>query len=203
LDGFVDAGTVAAQLLYETTDPAAFVTPDAVVDFSDVEVHQDDGAVVVRGVRGRPAPPTLRALSYFDRGHIVELEVSYGWPDAEEKATRALDTIRARCERVLGSAMPELELSIVGASSVFGAAPPGLATSEVEARARVAFRSADDAVIDAILDEVGSLYDCGPPGACAIAGPTVGNPTSVRPWVEIVEHAVTEPVVHVRAAEVA
>ena len=187
LDGFVDSGTVAEQLLYETTDPAAFLTPDVTVNYSGVRLREIDRGVEITDVRGAPPPPTRRVLSYYHCGQIVEVEVAYGWPDAVEKARRAVEIVRRRCERLLGDAMPEMSVSIFGVDALFGGPLPGVPGSEVEVKARLAFRAADPDIIATILDEVGSLYDCGPPGACDIAGPTVGNPASARPWIQVVE----------------
>lgn len=178
---------MAEQLLYETSDPAAFLTPDVTVDYSRVRLREIDGGVEITGVTGHAPPLTRRVLSYYHCGQIVEVEIAYGWPDAVEKARRAADIVRTRCERLLGDATPEMSVNVFGVDALFGGPLPGIPGSEVEVKARLAFRAADPDVVATILDEVGSLYDCGPPGACDIVGPTVGNPASARPWIEVVE----------------
>lgn len=59
--GMVSARTVKEQLLYEIHDPAAYLTPDGVMDVSQAQViEQGDDRVEVRGIQGLPAPATLK-----------------------------------------------------------------------------------------------------------------------------------------------
>ena len=79
--GLVSERTVKEQLLYEVHDPAAYVTPDVVADFSRVEIR-DDGAdrVAVGGAGGRPRPAQLKVTVAFDGGLLAEAGISYAGP---------------------------------------------------------------------------------------------------------------------------
>jgi len=49
-----------AQLLYEVTDPHAYLTPDVTADFSGVEIAESaPHTITVKGARGRKRPDTL------------------------------------------------------------------------------------------------------------------------------------------------
>ena len=61
--GLVSERTVKEQLLYEVHDPAAYVTPDVVADFSRVVIGEDGrDRVAVGGAGGRPRPAQLKHL---------------------------------------------------------------------------------------------------------------------------------------------
>jgi hypothetical protein len=71
--GRVDVATCTEQLLYEIHDPANYITPDCVVDITDVRLEQvARDRVAVRGPKGRPRTPTYKVtVGYFD-GYIGE-----------------------------------------------------------------------------------------------------------------------------------
>ena len=100
--GQVTVATCTEQLLYEITDPAAYVTPDVVADFSAVRLTEMAADVVkVEGGRGRPRPATLKvALGYRD-GFIGEGQISYAGPGAVERARLALAIVADRM-RLIG-----------------------------------------------------------------------------------------------------
>src|SRR5262245_55338182 len=168
--GRVDRLTVVEQLLYEIHDPSAHLAPDVVLDLSDVEVAEiDKDSVRVSGVRGKPAPATLKATLRFDRGLLGEAEISYAGPNASARAQLAADVVHQR----LRTPLPQLDVRVdaIGVESVLAAghSPPDLRAAPAnDIRLRFAAQSTDAAQIDALLDEVEALYCAGPAGGAGI-----------------------------------
>ena len=71
--GLVNIATCTEQLLYEVHDPAAYVTPDVVADFSLVTMEADGvDRVRVSGANGRPRPEMLKVSVGQHDGSIGE-----------------------------------------------------------------------------------------------------------------------------------
>src|SRR5262249_6695570 len=66
--GAVNRETVSEQLLYEVGDPAAYLTPDVVADFTSVRLAETGpDEVRVDHARGRPATDTYKvSIAYRD-----------------------------------------------------------------------------------------------------------------------------------------
>src|SRR5215211_6049107 len=98
--GLVDRRTVTEQVLYEIHDPAAYLTPDVVLDLTAVELREiGPDRVRLHGARGKPAPETLKATVCFDSGLLGEAEISYAGPNAAARARLAIETVQARVAR--------------------------------------------------------------------------------------------------------
>jgi len=163
--GLVDARTVKEQLLYEVHDPAMYLTPDVVADFSDAEVAEvGRDRVRLTGVRGHPRTPTLKANIFFDGGWLGEGEISYAGAGAEARARQAMNVMQKRVGREL-----KLRFDLIGVVSVLGddtdrllhATGVGAAT---DVRLRVAAKHKDSAPIDRMLRELTALWTGGPAG---------------------------------------
>jgi Acyclic terpene utilisation family protein AtuA len=100
--GLVSFGTVAEQMLYEVSDPAAYLVPDVACDFAHVmleEVGKD--RVLVTGAIGRPAPDTLKACVTWDDGwRGIAYQPVIG-PAAAEKATKQAEALFERGSAIL------------------------------------------------------------------------------------------------------
>jgi Acyclic terpene utilisation family protein AtuA len=163
--GLVDARTVKEQLLYEVHDPAAYLTPDVVADISAAEVRElGRDRVAVDGVRGHPRTATLKVNAWFDGGWLGEAEISYAGPNAEARARLAAEIVRGR----VGGAL-DVRFDLIGVLSVFAddggrllaTRPPGAAR---DVRLRAAAVHAERARVERLLEEVTTLYTCGPAG---------------------------------------
>ncbi len=124
--GLISVDTVKEQLLYEIHDPTTYLTPDVVADFSEVELRDlAPNQVRVSGARGRPAPPTLKAVMGYADGFMGHGLIGYAWPDALAKARRAEEIIRRQVQG-LGIAAEEVVAEFVGLNSIHGplATPP-------------------------------------------------------------------------------
>ncbi|MFI7344972.1 acyclic terpene utilization AtuA family protein [Streptomyces sp. NPDC049936] len=98
--GFVDTGTVTAQLLYET-GAARYAGPDVTARLDTVRLTQDGpDRVRVEGVRGEAPPPTLKVGLNRLGGFRNEVTFVLTGLDVEAKAA----LVRAQLEPALGKA---------------------------------------------------------------------------------------------------
>jgi hypothetical protein len=168
--GVVNRLTVIEQLLYEIHDPAAYVTPDVVLDLTSVDVIEiGKDRVHVTGARGKPAPEMLKATVCVDGGILGEAEISYAGVNAAARAGLAAEVICGRMRRRAPGLV--VRVDAIGAVSVLGnsSIAPDLRASESEdIRLRFSAQSADAAQIEMLLDEVEALYCAGPAGGAGV-----------------------------------
>jgi hypothetical protein len=170
--GRIDRLTVTEQTLYEIHDPAAYLTPDVVLDISDVTIDEvGPDRVRVRGARGKPRPQTLKATVCIDGGVLGEAEISYAGPNAAARAKLAAQIIRERLAR----RAPDLHIRVdaIGLVSILGnsegtALENAWAESAPDIRLRFAAQAKDAAGVQLLLDEVEALYCAGPAGGAGV-----------------------------------
>ena len=160
--GRVDVKTCSEQLLYEVDDPAAYITPDCVLDMGGIsltEVARD--RVEVAGARAQPRTPTYKvSVGYFD-GYLGTGELSYGGPNAVARARLAGEVVTERLA-MRGFEFEDLRTDLIGLDSLHG--PAEERPEPYEVRLRVAGRTAHRAAADAVGWEVAALYTNGPSG---------------------------------------
>ncbi|MBM3490251.1 MAG: DUF1446 domain-containing protein [Alphaproteobacteria bacterium] len=167
--GLVSERTVKEQLLYEVHDPAAYVTPDVVADFSTVRLapHGQD-RVAISGAGGRPRPDKLKVTVGFDGGLLAEAGISYAGPGALDRARLAGGIMRERLVHLHGSNAP-LRIDLIGVSALHGSARDYPSDAQ-DVRLRCALRASSREEADLLLWEVEALLCCGPAGGGGYRG---------------------------------
>ena len=164
--GVVSVRTVTEQLLYELHDPAAYLTPDVVLDVTGVTLTQDGpDRVAVQGARGYPAPERLKATLSFEGDWLGEGEISYAGPNAMARARMAADVLGRRLD-LRGLALRR-RLDLLGTMAVFdndAGTMPRMTPDLPEVRVRLAVSGADRAPVEQAMQEVLALLCCGPAG---------------------------------------
>lgn len=165
--GLVSLATVKEQLLYEIHDPAHYLTPDVIADFSNVQVEEVAKDVVqVFGGSGKPKTGLLKTSIGYKDGYIAEAEISYGGTGSVERAKLAKTIIE---KRLAAQDIEPIETryDFIGLNSLYGDELAST-TKAAEVRLRVAARTADEAMAQTIIREVESLYTNGPAGGGGI-----------------------------------
>ena len=166
--GAVTARTCKEQLLYEVHDPACYLTPDVVADFSSVTIEEvGPNRVLVDGGKGRPCTDTLKvSVGYLD-GYIGEGLISYAGIGAVRRGRLALEIVRERLN-LCDVRASELRFELIGLDAIHGVNISTrvnyFSSDPYEVRVRVAGRA--DNAIDAVRigNEVETLYTNGPAG---------------------------------------
>lgn len=218
--GMVTFDTVREQLLYEVHDPARYLTPDVVADFTSLTLTDEgDDRVRVAGTRGGPAPETYKGLVCTPAGWSGEARLAYSWPDAEAKARAALRFVRGRAEAA-GVPVEEWHEEYFGAGAFGGPTVPRESPADErdgrdgrdgrdegceppEVIGRLAWRTAtpEDAV--RVGREIGVLGLSGPPTIASTGRGRDGKPTqllAVEPF--FVDRALVDAGVRVEVEEV-
>ncbi len=161
--GAVTEATCKEQLLYEVHDPANYIQPDVIADFSQVTIRQlGPDRVSVSGATGKPATPTFKtSVGYID-SYIGEGQISYAGPGALPRAKLALEIVRQRLQ-LCGVQLTESRFDLIGSNALHG---EGLSAGHdpYEVRLRVTGRT--NSLAEAVLvgNEVETLYTNGPAG---------------------------------------
>jgi hypothetical protein len=169
--GMVTVDTVAEQLVYEMGDPAGYITPDVVADFTSIRLRQDGkDRVEVSGIQGRPNTPFLKVSASYLAGYKASGQITLSGPRAVDKAKLAAEIVWKRLERAGLRFPPEdREVELMGT----GACLPGILPVPddlPEVVLRLGVRHADSGPVERFGKEIAPLVTAGPPGVTGFAG---------------------------------
>jgi hypothetical protein len=199
--GRVDRRVVTEQIVYEIGDPAGYMSPDVVADFTTVHLVEEGlDRVRVHGTRGRPAPEMLKVSISYEDGWKAFGTLTYAWPDAAAKARAAGDILRAKLDRA-GLRFDAIRIELVGWDSTLGhlAGPPPADLPEVQLR--VGVRGRDQAAVERFSREVAPLVLNGPPSVTGFAGGRPKVQEVMRYWPALIARSAVEPHVRVDVLE--
>lgn len=167
--GLISAATCKEQLLYEIHDPARYLQPDVIADFSHVRIEElGPSKVKVSGGRGLAPTPTLKVSVGYVDGFIGEGQISYGGPGALARAELALAIVRERLE-LTHVKTSELKFDLIGVNSLYASQVRGDGAEPYEVRLRVAGRAQSMSEAVRIGNEVETLYTNGPAGGGGVS----------------------------------
>jgi hypothetical protein len=128
-------------MLYEVHDPANYLTPDVVVDFTTAQIEQiGTDRVRVWGIGGKPRTKTLKVSIGCTEGFIGEDMFFYAGPGALRRAQLAKRVLEERF-RIVGLKADEVRIDFLGLNAIHGAATPEDAPQPYEVAVRVAART--------------------------------------------------------------
>lgn len=139
--GAVNLLTVKEQMFYEVHDPANYVTPDAVVDFTTTRLEEiGPDRVRISKISGKPRTPTLKVSIGCAEGYIGEDMFFYAGPGAMRRARLAKQILEERF-KIVELAAEELRIDFLGLNAIHGAMTPADAPEPYEVAVRVAART--------------------------------------------------------------
>ncbi len=158
--GLIMPAVVAEQVLYEVGDPAAYILPDVVADFTQVQLKQaGDSRVRVSGARGYPPTAQYKVSATWQDGWRGVATISIVGPDAVPKAEKTATALLARARRLFrAQQLPDFtatHVEVLGSESAYGPKASARATREV--LLRLVVDHVERAAIDIFARELGSV----------------------------------------------
>lgn len=166
--GVVNVETVAEQLLYEVGDPAAYLTPDVVADFTSVSLRDlGNDAVEITGAKGKPATDTYKVSAAYRDGFTAAGTLVIFGPGAAAKARHCAEVIFERL-RHAGYEYEASHVECLGAGDCVPGVSPAADPPEVVLR--VAVRDPRRDAVERFAKELAPLVTSGPPGVTGYTG---------------------------------
>jgi hypothetical protein len=174
LPGIVNAATVKEQLLYEVHDPAAYITPDVIADFTTLKLEDlGDNRVRISGVSGKVRPEKLKLNLGRLEGYMRELIFTIGYPETWYKFEQLKMMVS---ETWRGLAVDRVEFHLLGQNSLYGSVAPLPAEDPLELVVRVMFTAKDEATLKNAVRLMMNNGLSGPAGM-SVSGSTIsGDP---------------------------
>jgi hypothetical protein len=196
--GLVSEATVKEQLLYELGDPASYITPDCVADFTTIRLEgAGPDRVRVWGVKGRPATEFYKVSMAYQDGYTAVGTLTYAWPDAVEKARAADRILRIRLAD-LGLSFEEIRTELLGLDSSFGPRSAEIAEPN-EVVLRIGVRGQDRDAVERFGREIAPLVLTGPPSVTGFAGGRPRPSEVIAYWPALIRKVLVTPLVETAA----
>ena len=134
--GLVSVGTVSEQLMYEISDPQAYIVPDVVCDWSEVKIEQvGPNRVKVSGAKGYPATDKYKVCVTYDDGWRSVALIPIVGMNAVGKAKKTADALLERTSKMLRDRnQPDWRMKyveIIGTETMYGPRAQKLEPREV------------------------------------------------------------------------
>ena len=196
--GLIDRRTVKEQLLYEVHDPARYITPDVVVDFTTVRLDEVGvDRVRVHGIGGTPRTESLKVSIGVQEGFVGEDMFFYAGPGALARAKLARTILEERF-RYVQLAADDIRFDFLGVNAMHGLASPEPTAEPYEVAIRVAARTKTREEAAKVGREVDAMAVSG----VAMTGKRVPHQDRVREvigvWSALVPREAVRPTVTMR-----
>lgn len=170
--GLISEMTVKEQLLYEIGNPAEYITPDCIADFTTVQLSQEGkDRVKITGIKGYSDTPTYKISASYIDGYKLSSTLVYCWPDALKKAKVGGEILLKRAEN-LGIHFKDSNIEYVGLNACNEDADIAEKNqkelNEVQLRISVHGELKED--LDRFGKEIAPLILTGPSGVTGFAG---------------------------------
>lgn len=171
--GLVNRGTVAEQLLYEIGDPAAYILPDVVCDFTQIQLEQvGEDRVRMTHARGRGVPETYKTSMTWADGWRAGSTFWYVGRRAADKARifadEAVTRTRKKLQAMGAADFDEVAIDIFGEENFWGGHAAVSDTREVALK--VACKHQDARAVSLLLREMTGCALGAPAGMAFFAG---------------------------------
>lgn len=201
--GMVTVDTVAEQLLYEMGNPAEYITPDVIADFTSVQLAEaGENRVRVSGIRGKPRTPFLKISGSYLHGFKASGQLTVTGPRAAEKARLCADIVWQRLARAgVTFGDDDRDVELVGT----GVCLPGIlpvADEPAEVVLRIGVRDADYGKVERFGKELAPLVTAGPPGVTGFASGRPKPQRVVAYWPALLPRGEVEEHLNVTVEEV-
>ncbi len=176
--GLVSVPVVAEQMLYEVGDPARYILPDVVCDFSAVTLEQvGENRVAVRGAKGLPPTDTYKVCATYAAGFRATATLTIVGFEAVAKCERTAAAILERTRRLFREAgyagYSDTLVEVLGAEAGHGPHASGALLQEAVLRLAVAH--ADRRALELFAREVapaGTSWSTGTTGVGGRSSPS-------------------------------
>jgi hypothetical protein len=192
--GKVSFETVAEQLVYEIGDPASYITPDCVADFTSIRLEDlGNDRVRVFGIKGKPETDSYKVSCSYADGFSAAGNLTYSWPRALTKAKAAADILKKRLAK-LELKFDEIRTELLGHSACHESLAKELNEDDInEVVLRFAVRSHDYDSVERFGKEIAPLILTGPPGVTGFAGGRPKPSEVVAYWPALIPKKLVTP----------
>ena len=197
--GLIAPQCVAEQLVYEIHDPARYLLPDVVCDFTQVQLAQvDPDHVRVTGARGKPPTGSYKVSATYMDGFKTTAQMTIVGFDAVPKAKRTGEAILERVGELLQAQglapFSATHLEVLGAESSYGPLTNPAVAHTREAILRLTVRHPDKAALQLLSTEVAAAGTSWAPGTTGFAGRAGVSPL-IRQYAFLLDKARVNPAV--------
>jgi hypothetical protein len=193
--GKVTPAVVGEQMLYEIGDPAAYLLPDVVADFTQVRIGQaGEHRVRVHGAKGRAPTESYKVCATYVEGFKSAAQLTIVGFDAAAKARRTGEAILARTSTLFTQhgfgPYSATHLEVLGAESCYG--PHAKATQTREAVLRLAVTHARKDALELFAREVAPAGTSWAPGTTGAGGGRSSVSPSIRQYAFLLDKSNVE-----------
>ncbi|WP_137921782.1 acyclic terpene utilization AtuA family protein [Hydrogenophaga sp. 2FB] len=195
--GKITPAVIGEQMLYEIADPATYILPDVICDFTQVTLQQAGSQRVdVRGARGRAPTASYKVCATYVEGFKISAQLTIVGFDAVAKARRTgaaiLDRTSAMLEKAGLGAYTANNLEVLGAESCYG--PHAQSTTAREVVLRLTVTHARKEALDLFAREVAPAGTSWAPGTTGSGGRSSASP-SIRQYAFLLDKERLSPTV--------
>ncbi len=171
--GLVTPLSVGEQMLYEIGDPRAYLLPDVICDFTQVQLAQvGENRVAVGGARGLPPTGQYKVSATYPDGFRCTASCLIAGIDAVKKAERVGQAIIAKTEEILmergWGPYREVSVELLGSEATYG--PHGRREDSREIVVKLAVRHSRKEALVLFSREIAQAATGMAPGLTGIVG---------------------------------